>query len=330
MAKSFNVSNAIFNVINLLKYGMYQHRFVFASYLVLLIAVLTPVDGYAACQSDRVDIQVMGSGGPEMSDRRASSSYLLSLDGKALVLIDAGPGSSLNFEKSGADLAALKAIVFTHFHVDHSGDFPALIKASFFTDRNQELLVFGPAGNQLMPSATEFVQLLFGKKGVYRYLNNYINSSLPSAYKIHTKNVSLQGREIRNVYQAKQFSLAAVPVHHGPIAAVSWRVDVAGCSLAFSGDLSNRYKTLAKLAKNADILVAHNAIPESAQGVARVLHMQPSEIGRIAAAAKVKKLLLAHRMQRTLGKEKDTLEYIRQAYSGPVVFVDDLDVIKPD
>jgi ribonuclease BN (tRNA processing enzyme) len=191
-------------------------------------------------------------------------------------------------------------------------------------------LVFGPAGNQLMPSATEFVQLMFGKKGAYRYLNNYIDPSLPSAYKIHTKNVSLQGREIRNVYQTKQFSLAAVPVHHGPIAAVSWRVNVADCTFAFSGDLSNRYKTLAKLAKNADIFVAHNAIPESAQGVARALHMPPSEIGKIAAAAKVKKLLLAHRMQRTLGEEKATLKYIRQAYSGPVVFADDLDVIKPD
>ena len=326
MAKSLNVCKFILSGTCSLKHA----RPVPVSYWVLLLALLAPAVGYAQCQVDRVDVLVLGSGGPEISDRRASSSYLLRLDGKALVLIDSGPGSSLNFEKSGAGFADLKAIVFTHFHVDHSADFPALIKASYFTDRNQDLLVFGPGGNKLMPAATEFVDLLFGSQGVYRYLNDYINPSLPGDYKIHTKNVSLEGREIRKILKTKQFSLSAIPVHHGPIAAISWRVNVADCAITFSGDLSNRYKTLAKLAKNSDILIAHNAIPETAQGVARALHMPPSEIGKIAVAAKVKKLVLAHRMQRTLGNEKETLKFIRQSFSGPVIFADDLDVIKPD
>jgi len=60
-----------------------------------------------------------------------------------------------------------------------------------------------------------------------------------------------------------------------------------------------------------------------------LLHMPPSEIGKIAHQAGVKKLILSHHMQRTLGKEKQTLNIIRQYYQGTVVFADDMDVFVP-
>jgi len=53
--------------------------------------------------------------------------------------------------------------------------------------------------------------------------------------------------------------------------------------------------------------------------------MPPSVIGQIAAEAHVKKLVLSHRMLRTLGKEDQTLSEIRKRYSGPVEFANDLD-----
>ena len=68
------------------------------------------------CQKQRVSLQVLGSGGPELNDKRASSSYLVWLDSKAVVMIDAGGGSSYNFEKSGAKFNDIKAVAFTHFH----------------------------------------------------------------------------------------------------------------------------------------------------------------------------------------------------------------------
>ena len=145
-----------------------------AGHVALLVIVSFTSSVFAECQTERVKVQVLGSGGPEMSDARASSSYLVWLDGKSVVLVDTGPGSSLNFEQSGARLADLQVIAFTHFHVDHSADFPALIKASYFTDRSTDLRVYGPQGNHLMPSASEFVQGLLGKKGVYRYLSEYV------------------------------------------------------------------------------------------------------------------------------------------------------------
>ena len=63
---------------------------------------------------------------------------------------------------------------------------------------------------------------------------------------------------------------------------------------------------LTQLAGNADLFIVHNAVPEGATGVERRLHMPPSVIGTIAANANVKKLVLSHRMLRTLGKEEQT------------------------
>jgi ribonuclease BN (tRNA processing enzyme) len=76
---------------------------------------------------------------------------------------------------------------------------------------------------------------------------------------------------------------------------------------------------------NADLFIAHNAVPEGATGLERRLHMPPSVIGTIAANANVKQLVLSHRMLRTLGKENETQAEIKRRYSGPIKFANDLD-----
>jgi len=294
-----------------------------AIFFTILIAFHSVV--YAECQNQRVKVQVLGSGGPELTDGRASSSYLLWLDGKGIALIDTGSGSSVNYEKSGAKLNDLDVIAFTHFHIDHSADFPAYIKGAYFTHRNSDLKIFGPEGNDLLPSATEFVNRLFAEKGVYPYLQDYVSKQKKSPFKIIAKNLALAKHNKRIIYQSKDFSLSAIPVHHGPLPAVAWRIDVAGCAISFSGDMSNNFQTLATLAMDSDLLIAHNAIPESQQGAGRQLHMPPSEIGKIAQQAGVKQLVLSHRMTRTLGTEKQTKRLIRKYYSGPIAFANDLD-----
>ena len=95
-------------------------------------------------------------------------------------------------------------------------------------------------------------------------------------------------------------------------------------SIAFSGDTDGNNGNLERLARNADLFVAHNAVPEGANGVERSLHMPPSVIGKIASAAAVKQLVLSHRMLRTLGHESESLAVIRASYDGNVTFADDL------
>lgn len=296
----------------------------FMSFIIGTALSSVPHLSSAANSRSTVSVQVLGSGGPEINDRRASSSYLVWVDHKASLLIDTGPGSSLNFEKSGADFNDLQAILFTHFHVDHSSDFPALIKGSFFTGRKSDLPVYGPAGNDLMPSAKEFVDRLFGKTGIYRYLNEYVDPSTTGAYKIHASNVRFAKNKTQRFTISPNIEISAISVHHGPLPSIAWRIDTADCSITISGDTSNRYETLAKLAEGSDLLIADHAIPEHAEGAARNLHMPPSEIGKIARAAGVKHLVLSHRMRRTENQEKESLALIRKHFAGPVDFADDM------
>jgi len=281
-------------------------------------------DAAKACGKTGVWLQVLGSGGPELTDRRASSSYLVWRDGSARVLVDMGGGSLLNFERSGARIEDLQAILLSHLHVDHSADLPALIKASFFTSRTAELPLYGPTGNELFPDTTSFVRSLFGAQtGAFRYLNSFLTGD--AAYRLSVHDVSANGTEAITVVKDERFRLSAVPVHHGPVPALAWRVDIAGRALAFSGDMNGDNGTLDELAENVDLLVAHNAVPEAARGVERNLHMPPSVIGEIAAAAKAKSLVLSHRMNRTLGREAETEKHIRTNYRGPMAFANDGD-----
>jgi ribonuclease BN (tRNA processing enzyme) len=108
------------------------------------------------------------------------------------------------------------------------------------------------------------------------------------------------------------------------VPAIAYRVELDSVSIAFSGDTDGNNGNLERLAQNANLFVAHNAVPEGATGVERSLHMPPSVIGRIASTAAVKQLVLAHRMLRTLGHESESLAAIRSSYSGTVTFADDL------
>jgi ribonuclease BN (tRNA processing enzyme) len=128
---------------------------------------------------------------------------------------------------------------------------------------------------------------------------------------------------VQQVMASKDYKITAVAVHHGPVPALAWRIDINGRAIAFSGDMNGDNHTLKKLAAGADLLVAHHAVPQDAAGVARNLHMPPSVIGDIAAEAKVKQLVLSHRMIRTLGRETESELEIRKHYSGPLKFAED-------
>ena len=304
-------------------------RFYIIQVLILTAFLLVPstVIAINQCESKGVQLQVLGSGGPEILQvSRASSSYLIWLDGRARVLIDAGGGSALNYSRTGAKFEDLDAILLTHLHVDHSADLPAYIKGSYFGHRERDLPVFGPSGNQLMPSTSEFVTSLFSKpSGAFKYLSDFVDRAESAAYKIRAYDVPFNNRTNWSEFENDRIKLSAISVHHGPLPAVAWRVDIGGYSISFSGDMNGDYHSLEELALNSTILVANNAIPESAKGVARFLHMPPSVIGMAASNAKVKQLVLSHRMQRTLGHEEQTKRIIQHKFKGSVRFANDLD-----
>lgn len=290
-----------------------------------LICAFLPSASAQSCGSRRVAAQVLGSGGPELQDKRASSSYLVWEDGQARVLVDAGGASALRFGESGAQMSQLDVLLFTHFHVDHSGDFSALIKSSWFEDRERPLPIYGPPGNDFMPTTTEFVSDFFGdKRGAYRYLSELLVPGEEGSYKMQPHNVVASSTPVA-VFRNGDITVSAVRVIHGPVPALAWRVEARGKVIVFSGDTNGEGDGLVRLATNADLFIAHNAVPEGATGVERRLHMPPSVIGQIADDAHVKHLVLSHRMLRTLGKEEQTQSEIKKRYSGPIDFANDLD-----
>ncbi|MAD18028.1 MAG: MBL fold metallo-hydrolase [Alteromonadaceae bacterium] len=298
------------------------------SHAVTMLLVATGFSAHSAptqsCAKQDVTLQVLGSGGPELNDGRVSSSYLIWHKNKARVLIDAGPGSSVNFGASGADFADLQGILLTHLHVDHSADLPAYVKGSYFTSRSEDLTVFGPAGNAMMPDTSEYLASLMGSEGAFAYLSDYTQRTSQADYHINAQNIPLMPIKQHSQKISNDIAITASPVHHGPIAALAWRVDIDTCSITFSGDMSNKNDTLATLAKNSDILVMHNAVPQSATGAAINLHMRPIDIGKIAQQANAKRVVLSHFMNRTRNDSEATLGFIQQYYSGKVELATDM------
>src|SRR5271163_3346146 len=188
-----------------------------------------------SCGAAGVAVQVLGSGGPEMQDKRASTSYLIWEDGKARVIVDAGGGSALRFGESGAQMSQVDVFLFSHFHVDHSSDFPALVFSSWFEDRNRPLPVYGPSGNKFMPSTTEFVADLFSEPhGAWRYLSELVEPGAEGSYTVQPHDVapsSTPALVLRNA----DLTLYAVSVVHGVFPALAWRVEIAGKQIVFSG-----------------------------------------------------------------------------------------------
>jgi ribonuclease BN (tRNA processing enzyme) len=297
-----------------------------ALFVLMLVSACAPAPASAqSCGTSGIAVQVLGSGGPELQDKRASSSYLIWQNGAARVIVDAGGGSALRFGESEAKMSDVDVFLFSHFHIDHSGDFPALVFSSWFGSRTHPLPVYGPSGNQYMPSTTEFVNDLFSDPhGAWRYLSEMVEPNPQGTYQLQPHNVAPSPAPVL-VFHDANISAYAVSVVHGVFPALAWRVDIGGKRIVFSGDTNGEGGGLTQLAANADLFIAHNAVPEGATGLERRLHMPPSVIGATAANAHVKQLVLSHRMLRTLGKEDETTAEIRRRYSGPVTFANDLD-----
>lgn len=282
---------------------------------ILLLLTLTTLFGA------KIEFEVLGSGGPEI-DGRASTSYLLWVDDEAKLIVDMGSGSMLRFEQSHARLESLEAVVLTHMHIDHSVDLASFMKAGYFSSRRESLDVIGPEGNRYFPSMKEFVERLFGSDGAYEYMQDILEDDSDS---FTLKAIDIEKKTTR-VY--KDFTLTMTPVHHGNVPAIAVRIDVDGKSILISGDTNNKNHSLEKLAYEVDLFVAHHAIPKFAKGYATQLHMKPTEIANIAQKSHVKSVLLTHRMKRTLGNEKETLEIIGKIYKGKVSFAEDRTRVK--
>jgi ribonuclease BN (tRNA processing enzyme) len=273
-----------------------------------------------------VAVQVLGSGGPIADDARASSSYLVWVDGKSRVMIDTGGGSFLRFGEARADFRDLDFIGLSHLHADHSADFAALMKSGYFSNRKRALTVAGPTGGGPFPSLDKYLtSILDSSQGAYGYLSGYLDGTgrLP---KLNSIEVGSDDSNERNLLQGVSDNIAIYAMHvpHAIVPAIAFRVDVRGRSIVFASDQNGSNADFPKFAQDATLLVMHMPIPESAGDGAKQLHAIPSRIGEVAADTNAKTLLLSHFMARSLKDLDQNVQLVRDGFSGDVEVATDL------
>lgn len=292
----------------------------------LSVAACQPSQG--ACPSPAgVTLQVLGSGGPIADDGRASSAYIVWIDGKARVLIDAGGGSFLRFGEAGANFEDLDFVGLSHLHTDHSADFPALLKSGNFSGRDRPLPVAGPDGDGVFPGLKAFLAAMLDKEhGAYGYLSGFLDGTGGTPM--------LTPREVAPgatalLWSSEDLLIDAMRVPHGIVPTAAFRVRAGESTIVFASDQNGGDPAFAEFAKNASILVMHMVVPEDVTGVGRRLHAPPSVIGELAGQARPGKLVLSHFMARSLRDLKTNVAIVKKSYAGEVFLAEDLACVTP-
>ncbi|MFW6092561.1 MAG: MBL fold metallo-hydrolase [Pseudomonadota bacterium] len=280
-------------------------------------------DSTPFCGNEGVWIQILGSGGPELDDEAATASYVVFVDNRARVLVDAAAGSSTVFERAGADFADLDAIALTQVQAPHVTELPAYVHGSFYADRDRPLPVLGPDGTEDYPGTEALLERLIGPEGAFPYLADFLTRRSRGGYVLEPQEIAASGRRRWSEFGSANLRLSAVPVSHGDVPALAWRVDVGDESIVFTGDFSNLKNVMPSFAEGADALVIHHSIAEGTRGRLLDLHVTPGQIGRIADQADVRMVILGHRMNRTRGRESATRDAIEEHFSGPLIFAND-------
>ena len=283
------------------------------------------------CQvSETPTLQVLGSGGPIADDGRASTGYLIWIDGRSRFLIDSGGGVFLRFGEAGARFEDLEHIGISHFHTDHSTDLVALLKSGYFSSRSSKLSISGPSGGGDYPGMDEYLGRLLGEDhGAYAYLDGYLDGSA-GLVKLDSSEVDPKLPEPSRVYAnpAGDIEVFALGVPHGPVPALAYRIRIGQHNIVFSGDQNGSSESFVDFARGTDVLVMHMPVPENISGVGRKLHAPPGIIGKIAAETGASTLVLSHFMARSLDNLEDNLNVIRSRFNGLLLSARDLDCIK--
>ena len=277
-----------------------------------------------------LSLVVLGSGGPGATGR-AGASYLVLVDGTPRILVDAGPGSFARLGESKLSLAKVDVVLLTHLHIDHVGELPGMFKARAVSTAGPiQFQVFGPDGRKgsgdaaSFPSTGRLVDLFFGPDGAFPYLRNF---SAPMT--IRTTDVPTApaaDMPIAKLYAEDDLVISAIAGHHRDAPAVIYRIDHAGKSITFTGDIdADGLPSLRRIAKDTGLLVFNAVVldPPGSPPALYALHTPPRAIGEIADAVHAGKLLLSHLSPATDKAREAIRSSIGRAYQAEIMFAED-------
>lgn len=189
----------------------------------------------------RVTVTFAGSGDAFGSGGRCQACIVVRAGDRAPILLDCGATSPMALKRQGIDPNTVGAVLISHLHVDHFGGLPQLILDGQFRRRVAPLTVAGPVGTA--ERLTAALELMFpGSSTVRRRFDVDVIELRPGA--AATK---IGGASVR-----------AVAVDHGmPTASLGLRVEVAGTSIAYSGDTAWT-DALVDLAHGSDLFIAES------------------------------------------------------------------------
>ncbi|MBN1829824.1 MAG: MBL fold metallo-hydrolase [Deltaproteobacteria bacterium] len=246
-------------------------------------------------------VTFLGTGTSVPSLERSSSSVLIE-PGESKILIDMGAGVMRRLLERGVQIGDLSHIFFSHFHLDHCGEF-----ASF---------LFATKYGGFFPSREPFV--VIGARGLHRFYDKL--------REIHGHWVDMEGRMTIIELDAGKtdgilfddFEAFSRPMIHTPDSLGYRIIDRDGRSVTYSGD-TDISDELVALARGTDLFVCESSFPDKMK---RKGHLTPSEAGTIATAAGVKKLVLTHFYPEI--ESIDIRGQCRKTYRGPLLIARDL------
>jgi len=253
-------------------------------------------------QATPLTFACLGSSGAVPSATRDTTALAIRA-GRTTCLIDVGGSPVQKLRRLGVDPVGLAAVVITHIHPDHVYGLPALI---------QNLLILGRRTPLPVYCRVEHVRRL-------RRLLELFDLARPRRG-FAVKVAGVEAREQVVVLRTADLVMTTSPNVHGPMPNLAVRIDAGGGSLVYSSD-TRPCREVERLARSATVLV-HEATfdrPEPTQW-----HSTARQAGRVARAAGVRRLFLAHIGHALHGAVPRLVADARAAFGGPVRAVREL------
>ena len=268
------------------------------------------------------------AGGPRPRRKRSGSAQVIASGGR-LYVVDCGYGVARQLVLAGLPLRQLRHVFITHHHSDHNVDLGALLQLAWQSGLTTRVDCWGPPPTQRMVAD----YLRYQSYDIALRIRD--EGRTPFAPLIHARDIASAGPVLRD----DRVRVTAANVPHPPLPlALAYRFDFPDRSIVISGD-TRESGELVKLAMHADVLVHEvmlaERVPEmlgalpNREALARSViahHTTAEQVGRVAAAARVKMLVLSHFVP---AEDPDIpaeewLAPVRRHYSGPVIVGRDL------
>jgi ribonuclease BN (tRNA processing enzyme) len=303
------------------------------------------VSGGASPEKSVTRLITLGTrSGPQPMIGRAQTSNLLIVNG-AQYLIDAGDGVTRRLIRLGTNFRNIDDVFITHPHSDHTGGLGALMGVIYDLGRTKPVNIYGPPGTEA--SVQGLLQFLTVSSEI-RISDGTNTIQVNKLFSGHDKGAGM-------IFQDANVKVTAVENTHfhfmpgspayGKYKSYSYRFDAPDRSIVFTGD-TGPSDAVTRLAKGADILVSEatnpvdefketqiklgawqSKTPEEQAGSIRhhiEEHLLPEEVGRMAAGAGVKTVILTHLQPSPNNDYGRYVELVKKSFSGQVLVAKDL------